>query len=121
MGRNLTQIEQKLQNLEKEKNKLKNEARVKRQAERNKKRKQERQKRNRRAYECGGLVEKMGLFNLPNEDLICLLWLANKSYKNYDSEKLEALKDKAKDYFEEGKKLEQLEPIEKSEPENNEK
>ncbi|WP_156962431.1 hypothetical protein [Salinisphaera hydrothermalis] len=110
MARNIKQIEQKLNTLSNEEAKLKAQLKAKKQAERNKQRKIDRRKRNYRAYECGGLVEKMGLFNLPNEELISLLWLAHKSYEKYDAEKIKTLKQSASHYFEDGKKLKQLEP-----------
>ncbi len=64
-----------------------------------------RKERNKRAYKVGGMVEKMGLFNLDEELLLGLLANDYKWLKNATAEQLEDIRTGGKMFLPNGKRL----------------
>lgn len=79
---------------------------AKKQALKNEKRKSDRRERNHRIYKLGGMVEKMGLDQLPEAQFLGLLAMMHGHVSRADFEQKSALAEKGQPFIEDGKKLE---------------
>ena len=108
MSQNIEQIENQISKLEDKAKQKRALLQAKKAAIKNKERAEGRKARNRHIYKLGGMVEKMGLDQLPENEFLGLLDTMHRHYKYIDTDKKNQLRENGRAFSEAGKKLERV-------------